>query len=49
MQQLSENQATKRTYEAPELVEHGTIEEITGGGYDDSTYGCSGKTYKYPV
>ena len=31
-------------YAAPELIEHGSIEEITG--YDDSEYGCSGKTHK---
>ena len=36
----------KRVYEAPELIEHGAVEEITGTGYTDNPiYGCSGKTY----
>ena len=36
----------KKAYDTPEMIEHGTVEEITGT-YDDG-YGCSGKTYRVP-
>ena len=33
-----------KTYVAPELIEHGSIEEITGGPYaDNPSFGCSGE------
>ena len=47
MQQRPDNQrevSFKKDYNAPELIEHGDIEEITGTL--DSEYGCSGKIYK---
>jgi hypothetical protein len=34
---------TKKPYNAPQLIEHGTIEEITGFG--DPHYTTSGHTY----
>lgn len=32
----------KKPYNGPELIEHGTIEDITGFLEDDATYGHSG-------
>ena len=33
----------KQAYIEPELIEHGSIEEITGIVPDNPTYGCSGR------
>jgi hypothetical protein len=42
-QMKNEDVQTKKPYTAPQLIEHGTVEEITG--YPDGRYVYSGHTY----
>lgn len=39
-QNQNQNTQTKKTYNAPQLIEHGTVEEITG--FDHPQFICSG-------
>ena len=45
-EKCNEQRQAKKPYKAPEVIEHGDIQEITGF---DSEYGCSGKIYKQPA